>query len=96
MTEYYKRFPTREELEKRWGLDEIRFEPADYPKVTGTLSAMYSCACEDLESLRKLAQAAVDGTPDDLERLKWHLEYLNGVGKLYAEDDRYSQGEKCG
>lgn len=61
--------------------------PMMYPCLAGALSSYYVMASFMFEELRGLAKAAVDGDPDDLERLAEHLKMLDAAAEFTANLD---------
>lgn len=61
--------------------------PMMYPCLAGALTSYYTMASVMFEELRGLAQAAVDGDPDDRERLAEHLKMLDAAAEFTPTAD---------
>lgn len=75
-----RRFPTVEEIK-----EQHHYENPDhhYAAMTGALSAMYTIATAEFETLRKLAQDALDYGGQDCISLQGYLDAQQGIAELY-------------
>lgn len=66
-----------------------------YPCLAGALSSYYVMAAFMFEELRGLAQAAIEGTPDDAERLADYLHMLDEAAEFTPTSDSIAAEVKC-